>query len=541
MQAEHISIIEDLPEQGKGKARSRPAPNIIRTEPRCKHVHEPWTPQALKHFTRTMRLNRFDLDDDDETLLDRGTTDDNYSCTSDCGTETAFKLSIPVLRKQEKASRHKSKTHSVTRVKLQDARILAHQNATSSDDAQRMQDSLPAGAQRENRVENVIQDRSPQHIDESPSASDSPQSLPPSSTMTMQGNDEGVQKANTVENEGNQPEHTSESSDEFWEQLPNWRFVVGTRRCSKVQLAKPARRQSSRLRKEGSGIMKADKTGKRDEAPKVGTNFDGPGSSSDYTDSEVEGCGEVSYMTKPKQQVRKHKCSAPPRHRKPKGLSTGVKQATIQEQQLKERTQLMKERARNETNESETDMEENTETGPRIEGDDQNIQSVNLPVESIAPLYFKKPIQVTENTRHAGQSKKKIKAYISECRMCSTTYKYYGDTPTELTERHLCTKHNVQDSKTQISRENKEKMKANQEYLQRRRPNMKPSVAWDFFIRRNDEWNAVHVDCLLCDFSASQSATKSTGAMLNHLHVDHKHMRLPYTCYCNPRCKMSVP
>ncbi len=158
-------------------------------------------------------------------------------------------------------------------------------------------------------------------------------------------------------------------------------------------------------------------------------------------------------------------------------------------------------------------------------------------LENIVLRYFKRLEETTQNQKTPGETSGKTSMNIIECCLCHVTYNYYGDPPTNLLLSHLCNRHNIRTS--QISLENIDKLTATKEHLQKLRPTKKLSVVWDFFIKRKDEWDTVFTDCLLCGFTAWQGTTGRTSSMLRHLHLEHNHLRLPYTCDCDPPCTMA--
>ncbi len=158
-------------------------------------------------------------------------------------------------------------------------------------------------------------------------------------------------------------------------------------------------------------------------------------------------------------------------------------------------------------------------------------------LENIVLRYFKRLEETTQNQKTSGETSGKNTMNIIECCLCHVTYNYYGDPPTNLLLSHLCNRHNIRTS--QISLENIDKLTATKEHLQKLRPTKKLSVVWDFFIKRKDEWDTVFTDCLLCGFTAWQGTTGRTSSMLRHLHLEHNHLRLPYTCDCDPPCTMA--
>ncbi len=168
---------------------------------------------------------------------------------------------------------------------------------------------------------------------------------------------------------------------------------------------------------------------------------------------------------------------------------------------------------------------------------------IQPPPESIVPRYFKTIKEtMSEIQKPPGKTVGKGLVITAECTLCGLTYNYYGNPPMDRFLQHLCGKHHVDKSKTQISGVNLQRMRANEEYILTRRPNAKPSVVWDYFVKSDYEIKpgyTVNVDCLLCDWSTLHSYKGSTGAMLNHLHATHKHMFLPLTCRkCDPPCNL---
>ncbi len=498
--------------------------------------------------------------------MDRGTTDDNYSCSSYSDGENVLDL--------RKKSSRSGGVLSMAKFQLKEARVLVYRDPGLS--FARMQ-----GDPLSNRQVNQVRPTKTVHR---PSGSKSAHCISESNkgrklsrqdpvlpsgahgaqfssfrdlvnhfekdtvvnTMesncrkqnSRKGKHESSKKKETA-TQSSSPQDASKSksgssSPELWEQLPNWLFTIGTRKCSRL----------SRNRVCNGSLQNSDEKeiANKDNTVKelgVDSNFGDINARSDDMDSDcaleepksAKGL-EYSRGKKTKQRVLRKRGRV---EYKPTNImistpfqgigsrvSSGVKGDNVQVT----KPVSQEPRKDNSCRMSQPTEDDASDADERINFEQNQNTQENGAGQNIAVLYFNKPSETTENLRHPQRAKEKIKVMSTECCMCSTSYKYYGSAPTDLLLRHLYTKHCVSDSKTHISKENMDRMNATKEYLRKCRPNRKPSAVWDFFLKRTDEHGAVYTDCMLCEFTSLQSVTRSTGSMLSHLYVQHKHLKL---------------